>query len=114
MKYRVVFRDAARDEAVEAAAYIAEQGYPETAIEWYQALEAASASLSEQPLRCSYARENDAIPGVELRQLVFKSHRIIFTIRNDEVHVLHVRHTRQRLLVEEQGKDEPGSEEPNQ
>jgi plasmid stabilization system protein ParE len=91
--YKVIFRAQARDEAVEAAAYIADQGYPQSAEQWYGALEAAVASLSEMPHRCQYARENALIPGAELRQLIFKSHRLIFTVRGDDVHVLHVRHT---------------------
>ena len=98
MKYKVVFRAEARDEAVEAAGYIADQGYPETALRWYDGLEAAIASLASTPARCAYAREHGLIPQVELRQLIFKSHRLIFTIRGDEVHVLHVRHVARENL----------------
>lgn len=92
MAYRVVFRAEARDEALDAADYIAAHSSPEIALGWYEGLEAAIASLSEMPARCGYARENDAFPRIELRQLIFKSHRLIFTVRGDEVHVLHVRH----------------------
>lgn len=92
MKYKVLFRPAARAEAVEAAAYIAEQGSPAAALNWYAALEQAVASLSTMPRRCPSAREHAAFPGVDLRQLVFKSHRLIFVVRAGEVHILHVRH----------------------
>ena len=98
MKYKVVFRAEARDEAVEAAGYIADQGYPETALRWYDGLEEAIASLASMPARCPHAREHGLIPHVELRQLIFKSHRLIFTIRGDEVHVLHVRHVARENL----------------
>lgn len=92
MRYRVIFRPEARDEALDAAGFIAENGSPETALQWYEGLEAAISSLESMPARCGYAREHEAFPGVELRQLVYKSHRLIFTIRESEVHVLHVRH----------------------
>lgn len=112
MPYKVIFRAAARDEALDAADYLAEHGSPEIALRWYEGLEAAIASLADMPARCGYARENEAFAKVELRQIVFKSHRLIFTIRGDEVHVLHVRHvaranlgdlpadTAQRRLIE--------------
>jgi len=38
------------------------------------------------------ANENERF-AEELRQLIYKPYRIIFTIRNQEVHVLHVRHS---------------------
>lgn len=98
MPYKIIFRAEARDEALDAAGYIAEHGSPEIALLWYEGLEAAVASLAEMPARCGYARENEAFTGIELRQLVFKSHRLVFTIRGDEVHVLHVRHVARASL----------------
>jgi plasmid stabilization system protein ParE len=92
MKYSVVFRVEARDEALAAAEYIAEHASPEVAGRWYEALEAAIKSLATMPRRCPLAREHGSLAGVELRQLVVHSHRLIFTIRASEVHVLHVRH----------------------
>jgi plasmid stabilization system protein ParE len=95
VKHTVIFRTEARDEAVEAAGYIADHGSPEAALLWYHGLEEAVASLASMPTRCPYAREHETLIGVELRQLLFKSHRLIFTIRGNEVHVLHVRHVAQ-------------------
>lgn len=92
MKYRVVFRDEARDEALAAADYIAAHSSVAAAGRWYSALGKAIASLSVMPRRCSPAREQPAHPGAELRQLIFKSHRLVVTIRGNQVHVLHVRH----------------------
>lgn len=91
-KYAVIFRSEARDEAVEAAGYIADRGYPQAAASWYKALEQSVASLASMPSSHPYAREHGSVSGVELRQLLFQSHRLIFTIRGQEVHVLHVRH----------------------
>jgi plasmid stabilization system protein ParE len=98
VRYKVIFRPEARDEALDAADYIAEHGSPDIALHWYEGLEAAIRSLESMPARCGYAREHEAFPGVELRQLVYKSHRMIFTIRENEVHVLHVRHVAQANL----------------
>jgi plasmid stabilization system protein ParE len=92
VRYKVTFRPEAREEALDAADYIAEHGAPEIALQWYEGLEAAVGSLESMPARCGYAPEHEAFPGIELRQLVYHSHRLIFTIRENEVHVLHVRH----------------------
>ncbi|MGH7243939.1 MAG: type II toxin-antitoxin system RelE/ParE family toxin [Phycisphaerales bacterium] len=92
MRYKVVFRPEARDEALDAADYIASHGSEEAALRWYEGLVAAVESLETMPARCGYARENGAFAGVELRQLVYKSHRLIFVIRDAKVHVLQVRH----------------------
>lgn len=98
MKYTVIFRAEARDEAIEAAAYVADHASPDMAMHWYQRLEEAVDSLAYMPARCGHARENGMIPGVELRQLICMSHRLIFTIRGNEVHVLHVRHAARATL----------------
>ena len=62
---------------------------------WLNAIEAEINSLSRFPERCPRARE-DGLFKHELRQLVFgRRHgrfRVIFTICEDAVHVLHVRH----------------------
>ena len=50
--------------------------------------------------RCARAREHAAFPDLELRQLLFKSHRIIYKVAGDEVFILHVRHGRQDSLDE--------------
>lgn len=98
MRYRVIFRPEAHLEALSAAEYIAREASPEMAARWYDALEQAIASLETMPARCEHARERLGVPGIDLRQLVFYSHRLIFVIRGEEVHVLHVRHTAQDNL----------------
>jgi plasmid stabilization system protein ParE len=95
MRYRVIFRPEAHLEALGAAEYIACEASPEIAARWYEALEHAIASLETMPARCEYARERSGVTGIDLRQLVFHSHRLIFVIRDQEVHVLHVRPTAQ-------------------
>ncbi|MBI2424743.1 MAG: type II toxin-antitoxin system RelE/ParE family toxin [Candidatus Hydrogenedentes bacterium] len=91
-RYRVIFRREARDEAIETVAYLAEHSGLEVAAQWLTALESALESLSRWPRRCPIAREAAAFEGVELRQRYIKSHRIVFIIDGEEVHVLHVLH----------------------
>lgn len=100
MSFDVVLRPAALDEALEAAEYIAANASKEAAERWYGGLERALESLSRMPSRCAYAREHGLIAGVELRQLVYHSHRLVFTIRGRTVHVLHIRHVARDRLDE--------------
>lgn len=50
------------------------------------------------PERCPLAPENDAFE-VEIRQLIYRSHRVLFTVLGSRVHILHIRHVRQDLLT---------------
>lgn len=56
MRYTVVFRAEARDEALDATDYIAQKGSPEAALRWYEGLEVAVRSLESMPARCGLAR----------------------------------------------------------
>ena len=67
---------------------------------WYEALERAISSLETMPARCEHARERSRTHGIDIRQLVFYSHRLIFLVRGADVHVLHVRHTAQDNIRE--------------
>ncbi|MEK6675341.1 MAG: type II toxin-antitoxin system RelE/ParE family toxin [Planctomycetota bacterium] len=70
--------------------WIAESS-PLNAIRWYNNCLSSIASLSELPQRCSIAPESESF-GCEVRQLLHGQYRIPFTIREQAVHVLHVRH----------------------
>jgi len=100
MTYSIVFTQSARDEARSAAQYITDEGSPAAANAWLDGLVEAVNSLSEHPHRCGYARENAAHQEAELRQLLFKSHRVIYTVVESDVFVLHVLHQRQDELDE--------------
>lgn len=67
------------------------QGRPQEAQAWLEALEDAVDSLGRLPQRCPLAPESGA-RGREIRQLLFFSHRVLFTILPQEVVVLQVRH----------------------
>jgi len=73
----------------------------ETGARWFEALEEAVASLSKFPERCSLAPESTAFP-YEVRHLLYGHrphiYRILFTIRDKVVYVLHIRHGRRRVL----------------
>jgi mRNA-degrading endonuclease RelE of RelBE toxin-antitoxin system len=59
------------------------------------------ATLQDEPRRCAKARENDDFPE-EIRQLIYgksrNKYRIIFTIKEDIVYVLYVRHSSQSSI----------------
>ena len=97
-RFDVFFHPGARDEAAEAASYIAERAGVARANAWLDELERTVHSLGEYPRRFAPAREAPSFPGEELRQTVVHSHRIVFTIRGTAVHVLHIRHAARREL----------------
>jgi plasmid stabilization system protein ParE len=73
----------------------------EQGLSWYAGLNKAIDTLSEIPTRCPRAPEN-ATSRREIRHLLYgnKPHiyRILFTIRDDVVIVLHVRGPKQNPL----------------
>jgi plasmid stabilization system protein ParE len=92
MHYHVILRVEARDDAIRVTDYILEHEGETKAIAWYEMLEVALESLSHMPHRCPLARENGIVPNRRIRQLVHQSYRIIFTVSESEVQVLHIRH----------------------
>ena len=69
------------------------------AARWYDGLIKKIDSLRHRPLRCPLAAENDKFIE-EIRELLYGTsgkrrhkHRILFTIRDETVYVLYVRHT---------------------
>ena len=79
---------------LEAAEYIARDS-DVAANRWMDGLIGVMESLSKMPRRCAIAREQAAFE-IELRNLIYHSHRIIFTITEDCVRILHVRHAARR------------------
>jgi plasmid stabilization system protein ParE len=95
MTYRVIIEPTADRGIREAFHWIAAKRSPAAAVKWYNALEKKVQTLAKYPLRCPIAAENDRFPE-EIRELLHGSrrqrYRIIFTIRQDAVHVIYVRH----------------------
>lgn len=75
---------------------------PEFADHWFRALMNTIASLQEKPRRCKLAVEHEIFPE-EVRQLLYgKSkniYRVLFTIRDQTVYILYVRHSAQAPLT---------------
>jgi plasmid stabilization system protein ParE len=65
---------------------------PKKATLWHFELMEAITSLENFPNRCPLARENEYFKD-ELRQLICGNYRIVFTVKDEKVQVIHVRHT---------------------
>jgi plasmid stabilization system protein ParE len=99
MTYRIIVEPTAEKEIRSALRWKTENASPTVAARWYNGLIKKIHSLRQYPLRCPLATENEKFPE-EIRELLYgrsgkrtHKHRIIFTIRDDAVHVLYVRHT---------------------
>jgi plasmid stabilization system protein ParE len=99
-KYRVIVTPEADCGITEAFLYSHGRS-PLNAAKWLRGLYGRIDTLESAPKRCAFARESQYF-GEALRQLVFKSHRIIFQIEETSklVYVLYVRHVRQRAVGE--------------
>lgn len=104
-RYRVEFAASAKAEVHDAYVYIRDRS-PLNAQRWREALLAAAESLSTMPTRGRLAPESDAF-SFEIRQLVCGNYRLLFTVRDDAVFILHVRHAAQRSLVEPVSDEDP-------
>jgi plasmid stabilization system protein ParE len=65
--------------------------YPD---DWYFGIRAAIRSLADSADRCGLAYE-DRYFAERIRQKLYDSYKILFAIRGDQVHVLHIRHQSQ-------------------
>ena len=101
MEYQVEITDVALAEAEEAYLWMMEQLSPENAEKWFDRLIDAIESLNQSPKRCSLALENEVF-SEEIRQLLYgkgrNTYRIMFTVSEQIVYVLHIRHSARQLL----------------
>ncbi len=95
MTYRVIIEPTARVGIRSAIAWISREQSTTAAAKWYNSIEKKVLTLGNHPRRCPIAAENEKFPE-EIRELLHgrkgTRYRIIFTIREDAVHVLYVRH----------------------
>ena len=105
MKFRVIVTPEAEGSIRQAFDYI-HQRSPLNAAPWLRRLYEQVDTLEYFPERCGKARETKYLEE-ELRQLLFRAHRIVFRIDKAQktVYVLHVQHTKRRAV------GEPGYEE---
>ena len=104
-KRRVNFAAFADANLDQAYLWWANNRSPEQAGLWYRAISKRMRALATTAQRYALARENYRFP-FEVRQMMFgvgrrPTHRVLFTIRDDDVYVIAVRHVSQRLLKPE-------------
>jgi plasmid stabilization system protein ParE len=99
MNYRIIVEPAAEREIRSIVRWKFDNASSAVAARWYNGLLKKIDTLRLHPARCPLAWENNKFPE-EIRELLYgrsgkrqHKHRIIFTIRNETVHVLYVRHT---------------------
>jgi plasmid stabilization system protein ParE len=101
MTFRVETTTAAEQDANAILDWLLSQHAGDTGIRWFLALQDAIASLAEFPERCPLAPESAAFP-LEVRHLLYGHtphvYRILFTIENNTVYVVHIRHGRRQPL----------------
>lgn len=100
MIYTIVFTPEAASEVRAIADFIAVDA-PLNAERWYAEFSEKVRTLAMFPSACPKAVET-RFENSDLRQLPFKSHRIIFRVEesNRIVRILHVRHAARRALGE--------------
>ncbi len=96
MSYQVIISSRAKRDISEAARWMARYA-PVQATLWHFDIEAAILTLEHNPYRCPLAPESQFFP-FEIRQLLFQKYRILFTVRNVDVHVLYVVHSARDYL----------------
>lgn len=98
MRYQIEYTRRAEADLIAAFEWIAKDS-PQNAAKWRKGLLDAIDSLDSFPLRCSLAPEKSKIKG-EIRQLLYgKDHgiyRILFTVKDKSVYILHIRHAARR------------------
>ena len=97
MTYEIEIRDSALEDLDLARRWISRRS-SSRAESWLNGARAAIETLSSFPRRCPLAPENDDFEG-EFRQLLYGEFRILFTIKEEVVHVLHVRHGARRYMA---------------
>jgi plasmid stabilization system protein ParE len=107
-KCLVIVELSAREDIAEAHLWLAERS-PEAARRWFNSLYDTIGSLEVFPERCPVAPEsrffNFVIREIFHGRRQFK-YRVLFTVSQDEVHVLHVRHGARLPLGETESADE--------
>jgi plasmid stabilization system protein ParE len=104
MKYIVSLTQRAEQDRESAFQWYASHYSEAFAVRWYNGITRAMRTLQRDPKRCHKAHENDSF-SFDLYELIYgkrrSKHRILFRIYKDVVLILHVRHSAQRDLTEE-------------
>ncbi len=71
---------------------------PQGADVWHTDILAAIERLETLPRRCPVAEAESEAFGVEVRQLLCREHRVLFSVEKETVFLLTVRHTKRKPL----------------
>lgn len=102
MTYHIIIEPTAERGIRESVRWLTEQASPHVAAKWFNGLIQAIDTLKTFPARWPLAAESDKFP-VEVRELLYGrskrgKYRVLYTIADDAVHVLYVRHSAQDEL----------------
>ena len=106
MNYRIVITQTAEQDIRQAVIWWRDNRSAAQAERWLNKIYPAIETLTKWPARCPLAAENDLLP-TGVRQLHFgvsrkTTHRVVFTISDQEVVILRVRHVARRDLTAEE------------
>jgi len=106
-KYQVIIQPAVQEAIEETYLWFSNDSSRKARI-WLEGLYKAILSLENMPSRCSFAFENDFFDK-EIRQLVYGKGRnaywILFTIVNNSVEILFVRHAAQKPMIDKSDEE---------
>ncbi|AFZ26052.1 plasmid stabilization system protein [Cylindrospermum stagnale PCC 7417] len=106
-KYQIIIQPAAQRAIEEAYLWFSNFSHRK-ARTWLEGLYKSILSLEKMPSRCSLAFENNFFDS-EIRQLIYgkgrNSYRILFTIVDDTVQILFVRHAAQKPMIDESDEE---------
>lgn len=94
--YSVVIQPNAEDDLERAYLYIKEDS-PQHVLNWYHKMYQGILSLKRIPERCPFAPENDYFENI-IRHLIIKNYRVLFTVHDTTVYILHIRRGSQKTL----------------
>ena len=101
MAFRVEISAQAERDAELILEWLLNEKTGQAGIDWFLRLDDAFASLAKFPERCSVAPESVRFP-FEVRQYLYGKkpnvYRVLFTIEENVVHVLHIRHGRRKRV----------------
>ena len=99
--YTVLIQPRARADLLASFRWLADQS-PTAAARWYAGLEKAIAKLSQNPERHPITDEESELLELPIRQMLHGRkrgvYRILFTIHDDTVSILYIRHSAQGPL----------------
>lgn len=113
IRYTVVIRPRAIAELREAFAYT-QSSSPQNAVAWLKGIWKAIDSLETMPERRPFARERPQL-GADIRQFVYHSHRILYTVEKKTVVIHHIRHAKMDSIKELPGasRSSPANDDPS-